>query len=411
MVISELWSDDLRERLRERACAAGFAAAGVARVTLPDDPRTAEESERFEQWIDAGRAGEMGYLQRRDDAGALIRGALHRAIPWARSVIVCAWNYNVSGPRSMDEASAGSAWIARYAWMGKSRVGQPPGPADYHEELMVRLRQVEAWLMDETQCLTRCYVDTGPILERDFAAKAGIGWIGKNTCVLSQELGSWLLLGVIVTSLPLQNEVAGLVAADRCGSCTRCIDACPTGALLSGPEPGGPREMDASRCISYLTIEKKGPIDESLRQGIGRNVFGCDICQEVCPWNRKAPIAAADRNESRAELVNPQLDWLAQMDSVEFRRELRGSPLERTGWKRLRRNLAIAMGNEPDRAMAASYLERLDTWAMLPGDGIHDAALRDAADWARRRIRERIEAAGSKGASASLVGNVDRQSH
>ena len=407
---TELWSDGLRQRLRESAREAGFAAAGVARVPLPDEPRTAAESDRFEQWIDSGRAGEMGYLQRRDEAGDLLRGALHRAIPWARSVVVCAWNYNVSGPRSMDEASPGTGWIARYAWMGKSRVGQSPGPADYHEELMIRLRQVEAWLMKETQCLTRCYVDTGPILERDFAAKAGIGWIGKNTCVLSQELGSWLLLGVIVTSLPLQNEVAGLVAADRCGSCTRCIDACPTGALLSGPEPGGPREMDASRCISYLTIEKKGGIDDSLQQEIGRNVFGCDICQDVCPWNRKAPIAPAELNESRAELVNPQLDWLAAMDSAEFRRQFKGSPLERTGWKRLRRNLAIAMGNEADQPTAASYLERLDEWATLPGDGVHDAALRDAADWARRRIRERIEAPGSEGASASLVGNVDRQS-
>ena len=310
----------------------------------------------------------------------------------------------------MDEASPGAGWIARYAWMGKSGVDQPPGPADYHEELLVRLRQVDTWLLGETQCLTRCYVDTGPILERDFAAKAGIGWIGKNTCVLSQELGSWLLLGVIVTSLPVQDQAPELIAADRCGSCTRCIDACPTGALLSSPEAAGPREMDASRCISYLTIEKKGGIDDSLQQEIGRNVFGCDICQDVCPWNRKAPIAPAELNESRAELVNPQLDWLAGMDSAEFRRQFKGSPLERTGWKRLRRNLAIAMGNEADQPTAASYLERLDEWATLPGDGVHDAALRDAADWARRRIRERIEAPGSKGASASLVGNVDRQS-
>lgn len=408
---TELWSDGLRQRLRESVRTVGFAGAGVARVPLPDEPRTAEESDRFEQWIDAGRAGEMGYLQRRDETGNLLRGALHRAIPWARSVIVCAWNYNVSGPRSIDEASPGIGWIARYAWMGKTQVGQQPGPTDYHEELMVRLRQVEAWLLNETECLTRCYVDTGPILERDFAAKAGIGWIGKNTCILNQELGSWLLLGVIVTSLPVQDEAPELIAADRCGSCTRCIDACPTGALLSSPEPGGSREMDASRCISYLTIEKKGGIGESLRQGIGRNVFGCDICQEVCPWNRKAPIAAIELNQPRAELVNPQLDWLAQMDSAEFRRQFKGSPLERTGWKRLRRNVAIAMGNEGDEPTAAKYLERLDEWAALPGDGIHDAALRDAADWARRRIRERIEAAGSKGASASLLGNVDRQSH
>jgi epoxyqueuosine reductase len=392
---AERWTSELRESLRAVAREAGFAVAGVARVPTPGEPRTGAEAGRFAEWVAAGHAGEMGYLQRRDESGELLRGALHRALPWARSVVVCAWNYNAEGPRSINPARGGLGWIARYAWMGRRREDDSVGPTDYHEELLRRLKQVEAELLTVAECTTRCYVDTGPILERDFAAKAGVGWIGKNTCVLNQELGSWLLLGVIVTSLPVEESVAELVAADRCGTCTRCVDACPTGALLAGREPGSAREMDASRCISYLTIEKKGGIEESLREGMGRNVFGCDICQEVCPWNRKAPVGAAELVQTREELVNPSLEWLAGMDNAEFKRQFKGSPLERTGRKRLLRNVAIAMGNEgnaPDGG--ARYLERLDAWAVAEGDGASDAGLRDAAEWAWRRIRARGEATG-----------------
>jgi epoxyqueuosine reductase len=227
------------------------------------------------------------------------------------------------------------------------------------------------------ECETRCYVDTGPIVERGFAAKAGVGWIGKNTCVINQERGSWLLLGVIVTSLEVTEGASLNGAADRCGSCTRCIDACPTDALVA------PREMDASRCIAYLTIEKKGVIEPELRVGMGRQVFGCDICQDVCPWNQKAgnggrPAGVTEGMEVRPELVNPSLDWLAGMDSKEFKRWFKGSPLERTGKKRLQRNVAIAMGNSGDR----EFLPRLEGWA----DG-EDAVLAEAARWAVERIR------------------------
>jgi len=408
---AQRWSEDMRQRLRASAREAGFAAAEVARVPLPEESRTSEEADRFSQWVEAGRAGEMGYLQRRNENGELVRGALHRAMPWAKSVVVCAWNYNAAGPRSVAAAPVGSGWIARYAWIGRSGEDGMLGPTDYHEELLVRLRQVEAWLTSEAECQTRCYVDTGPILERDFAAKAGVGWIGKNTCVLNQQLGSWLLLGVIVTSLSVEEGAAELVAADRCGTCTRCVDACPTGALLAGREAGSTREMDASRCISYLTIEKKGGVEESLRAGMGRNVFGCDICQEVCPWNRKAPVAAPALVQARDELMNPTLEWLAGLQGAEFKRLFKGSPLERTGRKRLLRNVAIAMGNAADTPDAgARYLERLDTWAAAPGDGVADAALREAAEWAQRRIRARNEARASETASASLVGDVDRNS-
>jgi len=202
---------------------------------------------------------------------------------------------------------------------------------------------------------------------------AGVGWIGKNTCVLNQELGSWLLLGVIVTSLELAPQALALPAADRCGTCTRCIEACPTDALIA------PRQMDASRCISYLTIEKKGVISEDLRVRMGRQVFGCDICQDVCPWNRRAPVGTSNALPARRELVNPALAWLGSMDGPTFNRWFRGSPLERTRRKRVLRNVAIAMGNSGDR----EFLPQLQQWA----EG-EDDVLAEAAAWALRRIEE-----------------------
>lgn len=192
----------------------------------------------------------------------------------------------------------------------------------------------------ETPALqTHCYVDTGPLVERVYAKYAGVGWIGKNTCILNQKLGSWLFLGVILTSLELEPDVP---APDRCGSCTRCIDACPTDALIA------PYQLDSNKCISYLTIEKRGAIPEEMREGMGRHVFGCDICQDVCPWNRKAPATSATEFQSREGLVNPALDWLAEMSAEEFRETFRGSPIRRTKRTGLRRNAAIAMGNSGD---------------------------------------------------------------
>jgi epoxyqueuosine reductase len=208
-------------------------------------------------------------------------------------------------------------------------------------------------------------------VERSAAVRAGIGWIGKNTCVLNQELGSWLLLGVIITSLTVAKDKPLHIAADRCGSCTRCIDACPTQALVA------PREMDASRCIAYLTIEKKGSIVEELREPIGRQVFGCDICQDVCPWNLRAPIAVKEGMVARKELVNPALDWLAGMDAAEFKHWFKGSPLERTRRKRLHRNVAIAMGNSGEER----FLPQLEVWS----NG-EDEVLAESAQWALKRI-------------------------
>jgi epoxyqueuosine reductase len=347
-----------RAWIEQRARAAGFDRAAVAAV--PESAGT--QAERFAQWVAAGHAGEMEYMKRVDEAGDLLRGDLLRVMPWARSVIVCAVNYNAAAPRSIEPSEAGRGWIARYAWSGDGG-----GGSDYHDTMLPGLRTLEAELRERFGELeTRCYVDTGPIVERAYAARAGVGWIGKNTCVLNQELGSWLLLGVIVSSLELEREAWSVEAADRCGSCTRCIDACPTEALVA------PRQMDASRCIAYLTIEKKGSIEEELRGKMGRQVFGCDICQDVCPWNRRAPIG---RVPARGELVNPALEWLAEMDAAAFRQWFKGSPLERTRRKRLQRNVAIAMGNSGD----AKFMPRLREWAAAD-----DPVLAEAARWAMR---------------------------
>ena len=363
--IGPTWTPELHEHITLAARQAGFNLTGIA-------PAGHEHDRRFTAWVDSGHAGEMDYLKRRDDAGTLLRSAVQVAIPWARSVVVCAFNYNAAAPRSIDPAPPNAGWIARYAWSGKPGPEGNLLPTDYHDDLLTRLRTLEWALQQHTPCQTRCYVDTGPLLERDLAAKAGVGWIGKNTCVLTETHGSWLLLGVIVTSLGIPEASVSLAANDRCGSCTRCIDACPTDALIA------PRQMDASRCIAYLTIEKKGPIAEAFRPAMGRQVFGCDICQDVCPWNSKAPIATEAETQPRPELINPALDWLAALDAATFRRYFKGSPLERTGRKRLHRNVAIAMGNSRE----ARFLPQLEAW-----QGGDDPILAEAAQWAIHEIR------------------------
>jgi epoxyqueuosine reductase len=389
----------MEAEIRESALGAGFHLMGIAEAT---DGGSAE-GKRFAAWVEAGHAGEMEYLKRRDEAGTLIRKGVRVAIPWARSVVVCALNYASEEVLSVDGAPSGAGWIGRYAWSGRQGVGgrvqgvgsaevgqgtrekgEEPGAlvaTDYHLEMLTRLRVVEAAIRRQAEgvgveCETRCYVDTGPIVERGLAARAGVGWVGKNTCVINQGMGSWLLLGVVVTSLEMPAEGGlAVAAADRCGSCTRCIDACPTDALVA------PREMDASRCIAYLTIEKKGVIAEELREGMGRQVFGCDICQDVCPWNAKARnggevVAVTPGMEVRRELVNPSLAWLGSLDNKEFKRWFKGSPLERTGRKRLQRNVAIAMGNSG----LEEFLPRLREWA----EG-EDEVLAEAARWAIRQ--------------------------
>ena len=262
------------------------------------------------------------------------------------------------------------------------RARRSPGAAsDYHDVLLHQLRALESELKERfgANASMRCYVDTGPLAERAYAARAGVGWIGKNTCVLNQQQGSWLLLGVIVTSLELEPEAWSVPAADRCGSCTRCIDACPTDALLD-PEPGGVRQMDATRCIAYLTIEKKGSIAEELRPLMGRQVFGCDICQDVCPWNRRAPVADVGPAASAAGAGQPGAPvaggaWTGRRSIASFaarRWSARGASESCATWR-------LRWGT----AASGSFCPQLEAW--VAGD---DAVLAEAAAWAADRLRE-----------------------
>lgn len=346
--------------LKQEAFRAGFDLAGVAGIQ--DSP----ELQYFANWIASGYGGEMKYLESCDDSGQLKRASLPRAAPWVRSVVVCAINYNTAEPYSTEVSSPKNGWISRYAWSRE----------DYHEAVLRRLQIVENKLLESTQepVQTRCYVDTGPLVERVYAKYAGVGWMGKNTCILNQKLGSWLFLGVILTSLELPPDVP---APDRCGTCTRCIEACPTDAFVA------PYKLDSKKCISYLTIEKRGTIAEELRQGMGQQVFGCDICQDVCPWNRKAPITKADEFHPRPELVNPALEWLARMNAEEFAGTFRSSPIKRAKLSGLRRNAAIAMGNSKDRGF-------IPILRQLAKDA--NETISEAAGWALRELQKDLPA-------------------
>ncbi len=353
-------TSNLKDEFKRLALEAGFDLAGVAGVA--DTP----EHNFFPGWIAEGHAGEMKYLEARNDAGNLKRAALANAAPWARSVVVCALNYNTDAPYSTHAGNATQGWISRYAWSQR----------DYHDVLLEKLRSLESRFV--SSCTdhgipaprTCCYVDTGPVIERIFAKYAGIGWIGKNTCVLNQQLGSWLFLGVMLTSLELTPD---LPPPDGCGSCTRCLDACPTHAFPA------PYQLDATKCISYLTIELRGPIPEKLRTAIGRQVYGCDICQDVCPWNRQAPTTPIPELQPRPQLVNPDLEWLARLSAEEFREVFRASPVKRTKHSGLLRNLAVAMGNSGDRRF-------LPILQQLREDS--EALVAEHARWAAKRLQD-----------------------
>ncbi len=354
--------------IKRLAFEAGFDLAGVAGVA--DTP----EHRFFPEWIADGRAGEMKYLDARNEAGHLKRASLANAAPWARSVVVCALNYNTAEPYSTHAGTTTQGWISRYAWSQR----------DYHEVMLRKLRALEAGLLQICQQQnmpvprTWCYVDTGPVIERIFAQYAGIGWIGKNTCILNEHWGSWLFLGVMLTSLELTPD---LPPPDRCGSCTRCLDACPTNAFPA------PYQLDATRCISYLTIEKRGAIPEEHRVGVGRQVFGCDICQDVCPWNREVPVTNAPELQPRSHLVNPDLEWLANLSLQEFRELFRGSPVKRARFNGLRRNIAIALGNS-DEQRFVSVLEELSR--------DQDMIVAEHAGWALQRLRGELHRPSAK---------------
>jgi epoxyqueuosine reductase len=359
-----------RELMRALALEAGFTEAGVVALPYANQDRDAT---RFETWLQAGRAGTMRYLERTGEDGRLVRARIETPFPWARSAVVCFANYNSPQPRSIELAAEGTGWIARYAWSSKVDKEGNRRPSDYHKVLLKRMKTLELLLREQLGVFTaRSFVDTGPVVERALATAAGLGWTGKNTCLIHPKLGSYGFLAVLLTSLEVAEEKAPLALPDRCGSCRRCLEACPTGALIA------PYQMDAAKCISYLTIEHRGVIAPDLMEGMGRQVFGCDICQDVCPWNRKAPVTAHPELEPRPELVNPTLDWLAAMDEAEFERTFNGSPVRRAGFLGLRRNVAIAMGNSG----LGSFVPSLKAWSEAAYEG-----LRTAARWALGKLR------------------------
>ncbi|MBI4461101.1 MAG: tRNA epoxyqueuosine(34) reductase QueG [Acidobacteria bacterium] len=379
----------VKTRIQQKAARLGLDLCGIAPAGMP-----ARDREQYLWWLQEGFHGEMKYMERpqRQDIRALL--------PSVRSVICAAMVYNTPYPKSTECPDEDRGWIARYAW------GE-----DYHEVLRQRLEELLQELRSTVEYPfdAKIYVDTGPVLERAFARAAGLGWIAKNTCLIHPKLGSWFVVGEILTSLELPPEQP---AADRCGTCTACIDACPTAAIIE------PYVLDSTRCISYHTIELKGAIPAEHRADIGRHVFGCDICQDVCPWNRKAPFTLLPEfrprnfpsssgladilNQSEREdhaqaesarqsfdrpaegspqhprnAFNPPLEWLATLNEEEFRELFRHSPVKRARYQGLLRNAAVAMGNSK-RPKFLPILQK------LANDS--DPIVREHAQWALRQF-------------------------
>jgi epoxyqueuosine reductase len=303
--------------IKAQARAFGFDLCGIAPAV--DHP----ELRFFREWIERGYAGEMAYLQRSAERRADVRNVL----PSAQSVIVVAVNYNTDRPYSTESSDPQRAQIARYAWGD-----------DYHDVIGARLEALLKWMRDQSAepFEARAYVDTGPVQERVYAQHAGVGWIGKNTCVINPEIGSWIFLAEIICSLPLQVDAPSL---DQCGTCSLCLDACPTRALVA------PGVLDSTRCISYLTIELRGDVPAPLRPALGSHVYGCDICQEVCPWNAVAPRSDDVAWQPRAAWDRVDLQTLAGRGDDELAMALRGSAMRRTKAQGLRRNVDVAIAN------------------------------------------------------------------
>jgi epoxyqueuosine reductase len=312
--------------IRERALELGFDRVGIAPIGPSD------HSGMYRRWIDAGMAGEMAYLARPDAVEK--RADPRRLVPGARSAIVVARNYHPGGSPGDERVPAERAVFARYA-----------RNEDYHDLLKDRLIELQEWISTELVPLGgRAYVDTGPVLERELAARAGFGWFGRNTMLIQPEAGSYHFLGAVLVDIQLDYDEPFL--RDHCGTCSNCLVACPTGALLGNDETGAP-VIDARRCISYLTIELKGAIPRELRPLIGNRVYGCDICQEVCPWNapKFVQITSEEAFRPREGVHGAELIELMGMDQAEFSRRFRKSPVKRAKRRGLLRNAAVALGN------------------------------------------------------------------
>jgi epoxyqueuosine reductase len=319
----------LTDALKQEAYRLGFDLAGACPATTPP------HIEHFRQWLAEGRAGKMGYLPERAEAYEHPRHVLDGV----QSLLVLATNYRTVEPAPARE---GQGRISRYAW-GK----------DYHDLIRARLRRLAEFHRRLTpEANVRGVVDTAPLLERDFAQLAGLGWIGKNTLLVTERFGSWLFLAALLTSERLEYDEP--VENDRCGSCRSCLDACPTGALIE------PYRVDARRCISYLTVELREPVPRELRERHGDRLFGCDVCQEACPWNRPGPASAEAAFQPRPATNPAELAGLFELDEAAFRRRFGHTPLWRSRKRGLLRNAAIVLGNRPHEAAIPALVKGLN---------------------------------------------------
>ncbi|MFN4023354.1 MAG: tRNA epoxyqueuosine(34) reductase QueG [Hyphomonas sp.] len=352
---------DPESRLKEQALALGFGAAGIARA---DEAWAA--GARLKTFVELGRHGEMGWME-----ATLARRAAPMAMwPEARSALVVAMNY---GPDHNPLDTLAERTIGNISVYARGR--------DYHDLIKSRLKQLAGEVAKITGAEVKVFVDTAPLMEKPLAEKAGLGWQGRHTNLVSRELGSWFFLGTVLTSADLTPDPPG---ADHCGSCRACLDICPTDAFPA------PYQLDARRCISYLTIEHSGPIPREFRAAMGNRIYGCDDCLAVCPWNKFAARASESALFARAELKGPGLDELAALDDGAFRTVFSGSPVKRTGRDRFVRNVCIAIGNSGETRLVAGLLPLLeDASPLVRGAAIWALARLDPARFAEEKARRR----------------------
>lgn len=346
-------SDDRAAAIKGKALELGFDGVRITGAVAPS-----ERAERLAVFLGERRHGDMDWMERRSDERASPRALW----PDARSVVMLAMNY---GPEDdplarLDQKSTGviSAYVGR---------------RDYHDVVKKRLKALGRWIAETMGGEVKVFVDTAPVMEKPLAAAAGLGWQGKHTNLVSRDFGSWLFLGSVFSTLDL---TADAPETDHCGQCRACLDACPTKAFPA------PYQLDARRCISYLTIEHKGPIPAEFREAIGNRIYGCDDCLAVCPWNKFASVAREGAFHARDELKSPALADLARLDDAAFRALFAGSPVKRTGRDRFVRNVMIAIGNSGDESLAPAAQARLDDVSPL---------VRGAAVWALGRLLSRAE--------------------
>jgi epoxyqueuosine reductase len=350
----------LSSRIKEQAQQLGFELVGISAV------KPAPHEQSFAQWLREGFAGKLDYMRRTE----LLRRDPNKLVPWAVSIVSVGMNYYTSFGRA-ESSHEPRGWVSRYAWGD-----------DYHDLMKAKLESLleRVKKLHDAPVVGRAFVDSGPVLERDFAGVAGLGWIGKNTHLISPKRGSWFFLGELFLDLPLAYDRP---MRDRCGHCDLCLKACPTGAFV------GPYLLDARRCISYLTIELKDWMPRHLRPLVGNHVFGCDICQEVCPYNVKARPTGEPAYQPRPGLHAPQLIPLLALDEAEFRRRFHGSPILRAKRRGFLRNVAVALGNSKSSEAVPALIGALDD---------NEPLVRGHAAWALGQIgsSRALEALGTR---------------